>query len=294
MEITLITQLLLGALLLFQIYNYGYDLIINRKHLNDGRRSPIITGLIGFTTNFFDTLGIGSYAPTTMFLKLTRSLKNDKLLPGTLNVGCAIPVMTEAFMYIKTVKVDGITLLSMVIMAMLGSFIGARVVAKLDERKIQVVMGCALAVTAILMILSATGVTGKLGMHNSATGFHGWKLTVACAVNFVLGSLMTAGIGLYAPCLALVYLLGLNPMVAFPIMMSSAASVMPIAARVFIKNKVYARGPALSITICGCIGVFMAITFVKSLDITILMWLVIGVMIYTSVLMLVEGIRKLR
>lgn len=294
MEITLITQLLLGALLLFQIYNYGYDLIINRKHLNDGRRSPIITGLIGFTTNFFDTLGIGSYAPTTMFLKLTRSLKNDKLLPGTLNVGCAIPVMTEAFMYIKTVKVDGSTLLSMVIMAMLGSFIGARVVAKLDERKIQVVMGCALAVTAILMILSATGVTGKLGMHNSATGFHGWKLTVACAVNFVLGSLMTAGIGLYAPCLALVYLLGLNPMVAFPIMMSSAASVMPIAARVFIKNKVYARGPALSITICGCIGVFMAITFVKSLDITILMWLVIGVMIYTSVLMLVEGIRKLR
>ena len=182
----------------------------------------------------------------------------------------------------------------MVIMAMLGSFIGARVVAKLDERKIQVVMGCALAVTAILMILSATGVTGKLGMHNSATGFHGWKLIVACAVNFVLGSLMTAGIGLYAPCLALVYLLGLNPMVAFPIMMSSAASVMPIAARVFIKNKVYARGPALSITICGCIGVFMAITFVKSLDITILMWLVIGVMIYTSVLMLVEGIRKLR
>lgn len=294
MEITLITQLLLGALLLFQIYNYGYDLIINRKHLNDGRRSPIITGLIGFTTNFFDTLGIGSYAPTTTFLKLTRSLKNDKLLPGTLNVGCAIPVMTEAFMYIKTVKVDGSTLLSMVIMAMLGSFIGARVVAKLDERKIQVVMGCALAVTAILMILSATGVTGKLGMHNSATGFHGWKLTVACAVNFVLGSLMTAGIGLYAPCLALVYLLGLNPMVAFPIMMSSAASVMPIAARVFIKNKVYARGPALSITICGCIGVFMAITFVKSLDITILMWLVIGVMIYTSVLMLVEGIRKLR
>lgn len=294
MEITLITQLLLGALLLFQIYNYGYDLIINRKHLNDGRRSPIITGLIGFTTNFFDTLGIGSYAPTTTFLKLTRSLKNDKLLPGTLNVGCAIPVMTEAFMYIKTVKVDGTTLLSMVIMAMLGSFIGARIVAKLDERKIQVVMGCALAVTAILMILSATGVTGKLGMHNSAMGFHGWKLIVACAVNFVLGSLMTAGIGLYAPCLALVYLLGLNPMVAFPIMMSSAASVMPIAARVFIKNKVYARGPALSITICGCIGVFMAITFVKSLDITILMWLVIGVMIYTSVLMLVEGIRKLR
>lgn len=105
---------------------------------------------------------------------------------------------------------------------------------------------------------------------------------------------MTAGIGLYAPCLALVYLLGLNPLVAFPIMMSSSASVMPIAAWEFIKKGDYARVPAISITICGCVGVFIAITFVKRLDLTILMWLVICVMIYTSILMLVEGIRKFR
>lgn len=152
MNTTFITQLVLGMLLLFQVYNYGNDIIVNRKRLNDGKRSPAVTGLIGFTTNFFDTLGIGSYAPTTMLLKLTKSLKNDKLLPGTLNVGCAIPVMTEAFMYIKTVEVDGTTLLSMVFAAMLGSFIGAKVVARLDEKKIQVVMGSALAITAILMI----------------------------------------------------------------------------------------------------------------------------------------------
>lgn len=294
MNTTFITQLVLGMLLLFQVYNYGNDIIVNRKRLNDGKRSPAVTGLIGFTTNFFDTLGIGSYAPTTMLLKLTKSLKNDKLLPGTLNVGCAIPVMTEAFMYIKTVEVDGTTLLSMVFAAMLGSFIGAKVVARLDEKKIQVVMGSALAITAILMILSATGVTTKLGAHNVATGFYGWKLGVACGVNFILGALMTAGIGLYAPCLALVYLLGLNPLVAFPIMMSSSASVMPIAAWKFIKKGDYARVPAISITICGCVGVFIAITFVKRLDLTILMWLVICVMIYTSILMLVEGIRKFR
>lgn len=294
MNATRITQLILGLLLLFQLYNYGRDLFTHRKQLNDGRRSPIVTGLIGFTTNFFDTLGIGSYAPTTMFLKLTKSLKNDKLLPGTLNVGCAIPVMTEAFLYIKTVKVSGTTLLSMIIAAMLGSFIGSKVVAKLDEKKIQVVMGCALAVTAVLMILSATGVTTKLGAHNVATGFYGWKLYVACGVNFILGALMTAGIGLYAPCLALVYLLGLSPLVAFPIMMSSSASVMPIAAYEFIKNKAYSRGPALSITLCGCVGVYVAITFVKRLNVTVLMWLVIGVMIYTSILMLVEGIRKFK
>ena len=287
-----ITQGILGILFLYQVYNYGHDLIKNCNRLSDG--NPFITGLIGFATNFCDALGIGSYAPTTMLLKLTRSLKNDKLLPGTLNVACAIPVMTEAFLYIKTIKVDGVTLLSMMLAAMLGSFIGAKVVARLDEKKIQITMGCALGITAILMILSATGVTSALGAHNVATGFYGWKLIVACAVNFVLGSLMTAGIGLYAPCMALVYLLGLSPRVAFPIMMSSSASVMPIAAHEFIKKKEYARVPAMAITICGCVGVFVAVTFVKKMNLSFLIWLVLVVMIYTSILMLFEGIRKFR
>ena len=294
MNTTFITQLVLGMLLLFQVYNYGNDIIVNRKRLNDGNRSPAVTGLIGFSKNFFDTLGIGSYAPTTMLLKLTKSLKNDKLLPGTLNVGCAIPVMTEAFMYIKTVEVDGTTLLSMVFAAMLGSFIGAKVVARLDEKKIQVVMGSALAITAILMILSATGVTTKLGAHNVATGFYGWKLGVACGVNFILGALMTAGIGLYAPCLALVYLMGMNPLVTFPIMMASCASLMPVAAYTFIKNNDYARVPSVAITIGGSIGVYVAYTFVKSMNVKMLTWLVIIVMVYTSILMLVEGIKKFK
>ncbi|MDO4903610.1 MAG: sulfite exporter TauE/SafE family protein [Limosilactobacillus sp.] len=294
MDVTHITLAILAILLLFQIYNYGMDLIRNRKQINDGNRSPIVTGAIGFVTNFFDTLGIGSYAPTTMLLKLTKALKSDKLLPGTLNVGCAIPVMTEAFMYIKTVKVDGVTLLSMVICGMIGSFTGSKVVSRFEERKIQVVMGCALAITALLMISGATGFTSHLGAHNTATGLYGWRLYVACAVNLVLGMLMSAGIGIYAPCMALVYLLGLSPLVAFPIMMSSAAAVMPIAAYEFIKQDAYSRGPALSITICGCIGVLVAITFVKHLDVTVLMWLVIIVVIYTSVLMLVEGIMKFK
>ena len=254
----------------------------------------MVTGVIGFFTNFCDSLGIGSYAPTTMLLKLTKSLKNDKLLPGTLNVACALPVMTEAFLYIGNFKVDGTTLLSMVIAAMIGSFAGAKIVSRLDEKKIEIIVGIALAVTAVLMILSATGVITKLGANNVATGFHGWKLVVACAVNCILGALMSAGIGLYAPCMALVYLLGMNPIVAFPIMMSSCASTMPIAAAEFIKKNEYARMPSIAITLFGCVGVVIAVTFVKSLNLTVLMWLVIAVMIYTSVLMLIEGSKKFR
>ena len=229
-----------------------------------------------------------------MLLKLTKSLKNDKLLPGTLNVACALPVMTEAFLYIGNFKVDGTTLLSMVVAAMIGSFAGAKIVSRLDEKKIEIIVGIALAVTAVLMILSATGVITKLGANNVATGFYGWKLVVACAVNCILGALMSAGIGLYAPCMALVYLLGMNPIVAFPIMMSSCASTMPIAAAEFIKKNEYARMPSIAITLFGCVGVVIAVTFVKSLNLTVLMWLVIAVMIYTSVLMLIEGSKKFR
>lgn len=292
MNAELITIIFLSVLTVYQIVILGRDLIINRNRLKDSRF--FVTGAIGFVTNFCDSLGIGSYAPTTMLLKLTKSLKSDKLLPGTLNVACALPVMTEAFLYIGNFKVDGTTLLSMVIAAMIGSFAGAKIVSRLDEKKIEIVVGIALAITAVLMILSATGVITKLGANNVATGFHGWKLVVACVVNFILGALMSAGIGLYAPCMALVYLLGMNPIVAFPIMMSSCAVTMPIAAAEFIKKNEYARTPAISITIFGCIGVVIAVTMVKSLNLTVLMWLVIGVMIYTSILMLIEGSRKFK
>ena len=288
MNAELITILILGILTVYQIVIFGHDLIVNRNQIKDG--NFLVTGVIGFC----DSLGIGSYAPTTMLLKLTKSLKNDKLLPGTLNVACALPVMTEAFLYIGNFKVDGTTLLSMVIAAMIGSFAGAKIVSRLDEKKIEIIVGIALAVTAVLMILSATGVITKLGANNVATGFHGWKLVVACAVNCILGALMSAGIGLYAPCMALVYLLGMNPIVAFPIMMSSCASTMPIAAAEFIKKNEYARMPSIAITLFGCVGVVIAVTFVKSLNLTVLMWLVIAVMIYTSVLMLIEGSKKFR
>lgn len=292
MNAELITILILGILTVYQIVIFGHDLIVNRNQIKDG--NFLVTGVIGFFTNFCDSLGIGSYAPTTMLLKLTKSLKNDKLLPGTLNVACALPVMTEAFLYIGNFKVDGTTLLSMVIAAMIGSFAGAKIVSRLDEKKIEIIVGIALAVTAFLMILSATGVITKLGANNVATGFHGWKLVVACVVNCILGALMSAGIGLYAPCMALVYLLGMNPIVAFPIMMSSCASTMPIAAAEFIKKNEYARMPSIAITLFGCVGVVIAVTFVKSLNLTVLMWLVIAVMIYTSVLMLIEGSKKFR
>ncbi|WP_425613276.1 TSUP family transporter [Xylocopilactobacillus apicola] len=285
-----VLQILLGILGIYFAFIWIRDLVKHRDEINDG--NVYIAGGIGFICNFFDALGIGSYAPTTMFLKLTKFLKSDKLLPGTLNVACSIPVLVEAFMFITSVKVDGLTLISLVIASAVGSFFGSKFIAKVDEKKIQIIMGFALVVTSILMLLQNTGVLAGLGNGNEATALTGGKLFIGIIGNLILGALMTAGIGLYAPCMAMIYLLGLTPIAAFPIMMASCAALMPVASREFIKKGDYNRMGSIGITIGGVIGVYVAVKFVKSLDVKVLSWLVIIVVAYTALTMLYQGFRK--
>lgn len=290
MSMTLVVQILLAVLLVYFVIIWGRDLITNRKKLNDG--NPLVSGVIGFITNFMDALGIGSYAPTTMLLKFTKYLKSDKLLPGTLTIACSIPVLTEAFLFIKSVDIDGTTLLSLILASVVGSFLGSKFISRFDEKKIQVIMGFALIITAALMVLSNLGYLAALSTGNKATALTGGKLIIGIVGNFILGALMVAGIGLYAPCMAMVYLLGLTPIAAFPIMMASCAALMPVASREFIHKGDYNRNASIGITIGGIIGVVIAVKFVKSLDMSVLTWLVIVVVTYTAITMLVSGFKK--
>ncbi|MFC6322774.1 TSUP family transporter [Companilactobacillus baiquanensis] len=285
----LVVQIILAVVLIYFAIIFFAD-YYKHRHENDG--NMVVAGVIGFITNFLDTLGIGSYAPTTLLLKVTKYLKSDKLIPGTLTVACTIPVITEAFLFIDAIKMEGATLLSMVAAAAIGSFTGSKIMTKFNEKIIRIIMGIALFLTAVLMLLSQLGVISALGAGNTALGLHGGKLVIAVVVNFILGALMTAGVGLYAPCMALVYMLGMNPAVAFPIMMASCAVLMPVASREFVKSGDYNRRGSLGITIGGIIGVVIAVTFVKSLDLTVLTWLIIVVVTYTGLSMLYQGIKQ--
>lgn len=247
----------------------------------EGDTNFLAAGAIGFTTNFFDTLGIGSFAPTTMLLRAFKQI-HDRVLPGTLNVSCTIPVIAEAFIFISVIEVEPITLVSLLASAAIGAVLGAGVVAKWDEKKVQLIMGIALLVTALLMFSGQMGWTKALGDGNVAIGLTGVKLVVATIINFILGALMTAGIGLYAPCMAMVYMMGLSPDVAFPIMMGSCAFLMPPASVRFIKEGAYNKKAAMAITVFGLIGVFIAAYIVKSLPIDVLTYLVIVVVTYTG------------
>jgi uncharacterized membrane protein YfcA len=236
----------------------------------------------GFVTNFFDTLGIGSFAPTTSIFKFFK-LVPDRLIPGTLNVGHTLPTITQAFIYTAAIEVDKVTLILLIVAAVLGAWLGAGVVARWPKRNIQIGMGIALLVAAALF---AWRNLGGGGTETGTIGLSGVKLALGMAGNFALGALMTLGIGLYAPCMILIGLLGMNAKVAFPIMMGSCAFLMPISSATFIKNDAYSLRPALALGIGGVPAVLIAALIIKEMDITYVRWLVVIVVIIAATLML--------
>jgi uncharacterized membrane protein YfcA len=238
--------------------------------------------VIGFGTNFFDTLGIGSFATTSSIFKL-KAIVRDEEIPGTLNVGHTLPSILEAFIYIAVVDVDVVTLILMLAASAMGAWLGAGIVSGWPRRKIQIGMGVTLMAAAVFMIMSQLH---WLPGGGTALGLTGVKLVIAVLGNAVLGALMTLGIGLFAPCMMLIAILGMNPTTAFPIMMGSCAFLMPVGSSRFIRTRRYNLKSALGLTLGGIPGVLLAAFLVKSLPLTAVRWLVVVVVVYTSVVLL--------
>jgi len=278
------------GILTFIFSIYLYKDLASHKYRLEKQTSFLITSIIGFITNFFDTLGIGSFAPLTALLRGFKQIQ-DKFIPGTLNVSVTIPVMIEAFVFITIIEVEKTTLFYMVLAAIIGSSFGAGIVSNLSEKLIQRIMGIALIITAFLMLSGQMEWIKELGV-GKAIGLTGIKLIIAVLVNIALGAFQAAGIGMYAPSMALVYLLGLSPAVAFPLMMASSAFALPSASIRFIKEQAYNRKAAISITLSGIIGVLIAAFLVKSLDVYVLTWVVIIVIIYTGITLIKSGFKQ--
>lgn len=271
---------ILGILALIFLVAFVKDLLEHKDSL-EKESDIVVSSAIGFGINFFDVFGIGAFAPGASLYNGLKQV-DDKLIPGTLNVACTIPVVMEAFLFIQGVEVEPITLVTMLVAAMVGAWIGAGIISKLSKQMIQLVMGVAMVVIGFVIILQVTNV---IPVEGTAIGLGGVKLIVAIVINFFLGAVMTAGVGLYAPCLALVCVLGMDPKVAFPIMMGSCAYLMPVASVRFVKEGSYNRKVALWGTIFGSLGVFVATRVALSLPSHILKIIVICVMFYTAATM---------
>jgi uncharacterized membrane protein YfcA len=237
---------------------------------------------IGFVTAFFDTLGIGSFATSTAVFKL-RSMVPVKLIPGTLNVGHALSTIAQAFIYTKLVPVEATTLILMIVAASLGSWVGVGVVVHWPRRRIQIGMGLALLGAAALMLMTQLNLVPGGG---EALGLTGPRLWIGLGGNFALGVLMMLGIGLYAPCMILVSLLGMAPTAAFPIMMGSCAFLMPISSVRFVRTRTYDARASLGLALGGLPAVLIAAYVVQSMSLDAVRWLVVVVVLYTAANML--------
>jgi uncharacterized membrane protein YfcA len=238
--------------------------------------------LIGLVTDFFDTLGIGSFAPTTAIYKLRRMVP-DELIPGTLNVGHTPSAITESLIFVTAIMVDPILLVTMITSAAAGAWLGAGVVARLPRRAIQIAMGTALLIAGT--VFTAINLQALPGGGTAMT-LVGWKFALAVGINFILGALMSIGIGLYAPCMITLALLGMHPIAAFPIMMGACALLQPVASLRFFQTGRFAWGPSLGLAFGGVVGVLIAAYIVKKLDVIYLRWLVIVVIVYAAFAML--------
>jgi uncharacterized membrane protein YfcA len=244
--------------------------------------------VIGFFTNLLDTLGIGSFALTSSVYKLLRAIPDD-LIPGTMNVGHALPTVVEALIFVAVIAVDIRTLLLMIVAAIMGAWFGAGIVSGWPKRRIQIGLAVALLAAAMLMLGSQLG---WFPVGGDALGLTGTKLWIAVGCNFMFGAFMQLGVGLYAPCMILIYLLGMNPRSAFPIMMGSCAFLMPVGGYRFIRTGRYSPRAALGLTIGGIPGVLLAAYVIKELPLHYVRWIVVFAVLYTSVMLLRSAAEK--
>ena len=272
---------LLAAIALVNVaFVVGWVWAVRRHHLH-GRPGPVDIG-IGSVTCFLDTLGIGSFAPTTALFKF-RGKPADELIPGTLNVGLNLTAFLESMLFISAVPVQPALLACMLATAAGGAWLGAGVVSRLPRRSIQLFMGAALLIAALFFAMRNLGVFPPGG---AALGLGGWRFLLAVSVSFVLGALMCIGIGNYAPLMILLALLGMHPLAAFPIMMGSDGILQPVASLGFFRSGRFAHVPALGLSIGGIAGVLVAFFIVKSLPLTMMRWGVTLVVCYAALSML--------
>ena len=237
---------------------------------------------LGAVTNFFDTLGIGSFAPTTAWLKL-RALVPDRFIPATLNAGHCIPTIVQALVFIRLVQVDPWLLLACIVAAMAGSFVGTALVLRVHVRVVQGTVGVALIIAAALYAMQNLNLMPNNG---NALTLVPLFFVLAVIAHFVLGSLMAFGIGLYAPSLVTLSLMGLDPKAAFPIMMGACAFLMPVTGLRFARDPRVDLRIILGLALGGIPAVLLAAYAVTSLPLVTLRWGVVVVVLYAAFLLL--------
>ena len=282
---TVMLSVLLGLVVAVNLvfaFVFVRDLLRHRAELRSEPGSVIGQALSSVVTFFFSTFGISDFAISTVVYRRAKWVPDEKL-PGTLNAQCVIPVAVMAVSYISSIEVGLVTLFTFIIAQCVGAYLGPRFVVRLPVNTIRLFIGIGLVVTSFMIL---AGQLGWIPSNGVATELTGWKFALGAVCMFVFGALNNVGIGSYALTMATTYALGMNPAAAFPIMMGACALSVPIGSSQFVKFGTYSRKLTLSTSTFGVLGVLVAVYVVKSLDVTVIKWVVLAVLVYTAVTIL--------
>lgn len=229
------------------------------------------TGLIGFVSNYLDTCGIGSFALIVFFRRLFNILDSNVDLIGTMNIQAVLPTLLQSLIFLHFIHVDLITLLVACIMISLGGFLSGYLTITISEKLVKNIMIIAFSITATLIFLSQINV---LHFYGSSIGVYGnIKLITFAVLMLFAGSLPAFGVGYYAIVQNIVFLFGVNPLIAFPIMTTASAFQMPITTIPFITNKKFYFKSAIILALTGCVGVMLAAPFISNINSYEMRWL---------------------
>jgi uncharacterized membrane protein YfcA len=276
--------MLIALLVPIALATLGFTFLLARFAIARSATPTFEALVLGAITNFFDTLGIGSFAPTTAWFKF-RKLVPDRLIPPTVLVGHGLPTLAEAIIFLALlgVMVDPVLLVGCMIAVLMGGLLGAPLVTRTRVWIIQLIVGIALIVAAAayaatnLHLMPGGGTASSLPMTLTI---------VAIVANFIFGILLNYGVGNYAPTLVMLSLMGMDPRLSFPIMAGGASMAVAGAGARHIGIGQINPKIVIGMAIGGVPAVLVAALIVKSMPIEMLRWLVIVVVLYAAIIML--------
>lgn len=275
--------MLAALLILLGLSALAYFAAVLRAAIAQRAVPTVESVLLGAVTNFFDTLGTGSFAPSTAWVKF-RHLLPDRLIPSTLLVGHTGPSIMQAIIFLVLLggEVDPVLLVGCIIALLAGALTGVHLVTRAQVWLVQssVAVGLVTAATIFLLmnlhLMPGGGTASTLPLP---------LLLLAIAANFVLGVLVNFGIGNYAPTLIMFSLMGMDPRYAFPVMACSAGIAGSGASISHIRIGEIDLRFVVGIIVGGIPAVLVAAFLVKSMDVATLRWMVIVVVYYAAIVM---------
>lgn len=234
------------------------------------------SGILAFIS---DTLGVGSFAVNIALAKLLGTFRDDEL-PAVNNGAQVIPGTIESLFFMKFVEVDLTTLITLVLGTCIGGLVGGSIVSRLSQQAIRLaMMGCFLLIMGLLLSYEFRW----LPIGGEAIELHSWKLVVGFFAMIVCGALTTVGIGLFVMIQGVLFLLGVSPLVAFPIMMTAGAMQQPLTTLVFLQQDKIPLKKTLILSFAGCLGVFITLPIFSLLTITWLHTLLMVILAYNFI-----------